>query len=112
MDISIINDYITPIAVVAALCIGYIVRNLITTDSVNKYIPLIVAAVGIAVTCAVDIPAGAFSVSTIVNGMVSGLASTGLYEAFSQLMTAHKVSALEAEGNADRKGEEDEEAEC
>ena len=103
MDISIINDYITPIAVVAALCIGYIVRNLITTDSVNKYIPLIVAAVGIA--------AGTFGVATIVNGMVSGLASTGLYEAFSQLMTAHKVSALEAEGNADRKGEEDEEAE-
>ena len=107
MDISIINDYITPIAVVAALCIGYIVRNLITTDSVNKYIPLIVAGVGVAVTCAVDIPAGAFSVSTIVNGMVSGLASTGLYEAFSQLVVAHKVSELEAAGNDDLSDSED-----
>ena len=107
MDISIINDYITPIAVVAALCVGYIVRNAITTDAVNKYIPLIVAAVGIAVTCAVDIPAGTFGVSTIVNGMVSGLASTGLYEAFSQLMVAHKVSELEAVGNDDLSDGED-----
>ena len=107
MDISIINDYITPIAVVGALCVGYIVRNAIPTDSVNKNIPLIVAGVGVAVTCAVDIPAGAFSVSTIVNGMVSGLASTGLYEAFSQLVVARKVSALEAEGVEDAKDSED-----
>lgn len=107
MDISIINEYITPIAVVAALCVGYIVRNAITTDAVNKYIPLIVAGVGIAVTCAVDIPAGTFGVATIVNGMVSGLASTGLYEAFSQLVVARKVSALEAEGVEDAKGSED-----
>ena len=107
MDISMINDYITPIAVVAALCVGYIVRNAITTDAVNKYIPLIVAGVGVAVTCAVDIPAGTFGVSTIVNGMVSGLASTGLYEAFSQLVVARKVSALEAEGVEDAKDYED-----
>ena len=107
MDISMINDYITPIAVVAALCVGYIVRNAITTDVVNKYIPLIVAGVGIVVTCAVDIPAGTFGVSTIVNGMVSGLASTGLYEAFSQLVVARKVSALEAEGVEDAKDSED-----
>ena len=88
MEITIINDFITPIAVVAALCVGYIVRNAITTDAVNRFIPLVVAAVGIAVTCAVDIPAGSFTVNTIINGMVSGLASTGLYEAFKQLMTS------------------------
>ena len=106
MDISMINDYITPIAVVAALCVGYIIRNAITTDAVNKYIPLIVAGVGVAVTCAVDIPAGTFGVSTIVNGMVSGLASTGLYEAFSQLVVARKVAAIEAVEHANRKDPE------
>ena len=110
MDISMINDYITPIAVVAALCVGYIVRNLIPSDGINKFIPLIVAAVGITVTCAVDIPAGSFTVNTIINGMVSGLASTGLYEAFSQLMTAHLVSEREAVGSDDRRDPDDLEA--
>ena len=86
MDIAIINEFVTPIALVAALCVGYIVKHAIATDAVNRFIPLIVAVVGIAVTCAVDVPAGTFTVSTVINGMVSGLASTGLYEAYVNLL--------------------------
>ena len=86
MDLSIITEYISPIAMVAALGVGYIFKNVVTTDKVNRFIPLIAAVVGIAVCTATDISTGMFGVNTIVVGMISGLASTGLYEAFKNLI--------------------------
>ncbi len=86
MDLSIITEYISPIAMVAALGVGYIFKNLVTTDEVNRFIPLIAAVVGVVVCVVNDISTGVFGVNTIVVGMISGLASTGLYEAFKNLI--------------------------
>lgn len=92
MDLSMIASYVSPVAMLAALCVGYIIKNLIVTNAVNQYIPLIAAVVGVAVCAATDIPAGTFSVNTIVVGMISGLASTGLYETFRNLISPKKSS--------------------
>lgn len=82
MDISVINDYIMPLALVAALCVGFIIKHLIPSDKVNNFIPLVAAVVGIVV---IGLSQG-WTVEGVVAGMVSGLASTGLYEAFAQII--------------------------
>ena len=38
-----ISEYISVIALVAALCVGYILKNLVPNEEVNKFIPLIAA---------------------------------------------------------------------
>lgn len=85
-----ISEYISMIALVAALCVGYILKNLVPNDEVNKFIPLIAALVGL-VICLWE--AGWIATpETVVMGIVSGLASTGLYEAFKQFIGQLQVS--------------------
>lgn len=90
MELNMLMDYVSPIAMLAALCIGYIVKNLIVSNEINRFIPLIAGVVGVIVCIASDIPAGTFGVNTIVVGLISGLASTGLYETFRNLITPKK----------------------
>lgn len=85
-----ISEYISVIALVAALCVGYILKNLVPNEEVNKFIPLIAALVGL-VICLWE--AGWIATpETVVMGIVSGLASTGLYEAFKQFIGQLQVS--------------------
>lgn len=79
-----LNDYIVLVVVAICLCVGYVLKNVVTTDKVNKFIPLIMAALGIALNLWVN----AFSLTPeiLLGGMVSGLASTGMYEAFHQFV--------------------------
>lgn len=85
-----ISEYISVIALVAALCVGYILKNLVPNEEVNKFIPLIAAVVGL-VICLWE--AGWIATpETVVMGIVSGLASTGLYEAFKQFIGQLQVS--------------------
>ena len=79
MDLSFIADYISPIALVLCLCVGYVIKHLVPNDEINRWIPLIAAALGVAV---VAWATWSLTPETVVAGLVSGLASTGLYEAF------------------------------
>lgn len=84
-----INDYISIIALVAALAVGYIIKNIVPNEEVNRFIPLIAAVVGL-VICLWE--AGWVATpQTVVMGVVSGLASTGLYEAFKNAIGQLKV---------------------
>lgn len=85
-----ISEYISVIALVAALCVGYILKNLVPNEEVNKFIPLIAAVVGL-VICLWEAQWVA-TPETVVMGIVSGLASTGLYEAFKQFIGQLQVS--------------------
>ena len=66
-----------------ALCLvlGFIIKQWVK-DVDNKWIPTIVAVVGI--VCAVIL--NGFTVGAVVGGAVSGLASTGLHQLFKQWM--------------------------
>lgn len=88
-----ISEYISVIALVAALCVGYILKNMVPNDEVNKFIPLIAAVVGL-VICLWEANWVA-TPETIVIGVVSGLASTGLYEAFKNFIGQLKVATTE-----------------
>lgn len=84
MDLSFLSNYAVPIIVGICLCVGYVIKNLITTDVINKYIPLIMAVLGIILNIWLNTT---FTPEILLGGMVSGLASTGLYEAFKNLIS-------------------------
>ncbi len=79
MDISYITDYISPIALVICLAVGYVLKHVVRTDGVNRWIPCIVAVLGVAMVAWAE---WGFSPDILAAGLISGLASTGLYEAF------------------------------
>ena len=73
-----LQNYIVLVVVGICLCVGYIIKNFIPTDKVNKYIPFIMAILGVAI----NIWASGWSVTpeVLLGGLSSGLASTGMYE--------------------------------
>lgn len=84
MDLTIILTYLSPIIVLACLVVGWVIKNLIPDEKVNKFIPLIVMVLGVFLNIwsggwIVDLP-------IILTGAISGLASTGLYELFDQFI--------------------------
>jgi hypothetical protein len=75
-----LQDYIVLIVLGICLCVGFIVKNLIATDKVNKFIPLIVGVLGVVLNVWVN--GWQFSPEILLGGLLSGLASTGMYELF------------------------------
>lgn len=81
--VTMLNEFICPIVMVICLGVGFVVKNFIPTDKVNKYIPVIVTVLGILISAWNTM---SFTPQTIAMGLVSGLASTGLYELFNNFI--------------------------
>lgn len=80
MDFTSLNQYLNIVIVGICLCVGYIIKNIYTKDSINKYIPLIVGVLGLVLAIVSNI--NNITLEVILMGLFSGLASTGLYESF------------------------------
>ncbi len=81
MDITGLMQYFNLITVGICLCVGYAIKQ--SLDFIpNKYIPLIMLILG----TFLGIISSGLSLESVLSGMVSGLASTGLYEAFRNLI--------------------------
>ena len=79
MDLNFLFEYVNIVALGICLCLGYVIKN--SLDFIpNKYIPLIMLVVGTAINIIMNLDSVTGSI--ILGGMFSGLASTGLYEAF------------------------------
>lgn len=79
MDLTFLNEFLVVIVLAFCLGVGFIIKY--SLDFVdNKYIPLIMGIVGVAFNVFVNL--GAVTPVVIVGGLISGLASTGLYEMF------------------------------
>lgn len=88
MNLEFLNEYYIPIVLVACLIVGYCIKHIKWLDKVsNEYIPTILAVLGavIAVISALwsNTP---LSLETIVYGAFTGLASTGLHQAFTKII--------------------------
>ena len=81
MSIDFLIDYFVPVIAGIALCICFVIRK--TTDKLDHFIPLIAAVIGL--VCSLWVYKGATPV-TVLAGLFSGLAATGLYEAFTNLI--------------------------
>ena len=79
-----LNDYLVLIVMGICLCIGYVIKHLIPTDKVNKWIPLIMAVLGVGLN--VWLNGFAFSPEILLGGLASGLASTGMHQLFKKFI--------------------------
>ena len=82
MNLEFITAMYIPVVLVACLVVGYIVKKWIR-DVDNKWIPTICCILGMVLACVVQAD---ISVQMVVAGAVTGLASTGLHQAFKQLV--------------------------
>ena len=85
MGIEFLSDYMIPVIIGICLLVGYVVKHWVK-DVDNKIIPTLCAVLGVAV--AVWISWGNITPEVILSGLASGLASTGLHQAFKQLISA------------------------
>ena len=79
MDLSFLGDYIVLIVLAFCVCIGYIIKNSLSFID-NKYIPLIMGILGI--TFNIFVNNWTITPTIIVAGLVSGLASSGSWELY------------------------------
>ena len=83
MDLKFIAENFVPVIVVACVLVGYIIK--VTppfAKFANNYIPLIVTVIG----AIMGVITNSMTLEAIVYGAVSGLASTGLHQVFTQLL--------------------------
>ncbi|MBR6570420.1 MAG: phage holin family protein [Clostridia bacterium] len=81
-DISWLTTYLDAVVVGICIVIGLLVKH--CTPLNNKYIPLIVALVGLIVSVWMHWQDGV-TPHVILGGLFSGLASTGFHQVFKQL---------------------------
>lgn len=78
-----LNEYVELIILGICLCLGYILKNLIQSKKLDKFIPLIMGSVGTLLNVWINMQ---ITPKILLVGLVSGLSSTGLYEAFKQFL--------------------------
>ena len=83
MDITFLTNFAIPLIVGICLCLGYIIKNIVPNDKINRFIPLVMGIVGVWINVWVN---RVFTAEILLGGLFSGLASTGLYEMFRNLI--------------------------
>lgn len=74
---EILSQYVVAVIMAICLAIGYVIKNSLSFIS-NKYIPLIMAVLGVVLNIWCN--HGAFTPDILLGGLASGLASTGAFE--------------------------------
>lgn len=87
-DFDQIATLISPIIVIACLTLGYIIKHTFKNEKINAFIPFICALVGILANLWTT---GIVDLVSITTGAVSGLAATGLYEGFTNILNLPKL---------------------
>lgn len=81
LDFTQVTNYFVLVVLVACLVFGYILKTSFTSFP-NKYIPTVLALIGMTLNLAVS----GLSIESAVYGAVMGLASTGLHQAFTRFI--------------------------
>lgn len=77
MGIEFLTNYSVPIVSGVCLCVGYVIKNLVQSSAINRYIPLIVSILGVVVNVWLNL---AFTPEVLLGGLFSGLISTGMHQ--------------------------------
>ena len=87
MDVTFLSEYINIVILGICLCVGYTIKKSLTIIP-NKYIPLIMLILGTCISVLSNL--NDISTKVILQGMFSGLASTGCYEMFRNMTEKKK----------------------
>lgn len=85
-----LNDYIVLAVVGVCLCVGYILKHVVTTDKIDRFIPLIVGILGVVINMWLN--KWGFTPEILLGGLFSGLASTGMHQMFKQLIQKNDLA--------------------
>ncbi len=88
MDLGFLQDYYIPVVLVACLIVGYCIKHIVWLDKIsNQYIPTILAILGAALAIlSAYLGKTPITLETVVYGAFTGLASTGLHQAFKNII--------------------------
>lgn len=81
---NFLDEYMVLPVIGICLCVGYVLKHVVPSEGVNRFIPLLMAVLGILVN--VWINSWTFTPEILLVGMVSGLASTGMHQVFKQFI--------------------------
>lgn len=81
-----LNEYISMLVLIFCACVGFVIKNWVPNEKVNKFIPAILMVLGVTINLWVN--AWAFTPEIVLIGMVSGLASTGAHQMITKLIEA------------------------
>lgn len=85
MDINFLLDYVNLITLGICLCVGFALKYAKFFEWLgNQYIPLSMLVLGTIINIAINLPG--INAQVVLGGMISGLASTGLYEMMRNLL--------------------------
>lgn len=91
---EIFTQYIMPVAAVICAVVCYIAKTAINSERFDRFIPLCSAILGLII---VAWASQGFTPEIVAQGLVSGLAATGMYELVKQL-TKLGIDPERAEG--------------
>lgn len=84
MNLEFLMDYYIPVVLAACLIVGYCIKHITWLEVVsNQYIPSILAVLGAVLACVANT---SVTLEIIVYGAFTGLASTGMHQAFKQII--------------------------
>lgn len=78
------NNYIVPLILGICLCVGAIIKHVIPSEKIDRFIPLILGILGVGINSWVN--AWIITPEIVMGGLFSGLASTGLNQQFRQFL--------------------------
>ncbi|MBQ8766980.1 MAG: holin [Clostridia bacterium] len=77
---EVLKEYLVVTIILICLVVGYILKNIVTTDKINKFISLIMAVLGVILSLWMH--TWTFTPDVLLAGLISGLASSGAYDGF------------------------------
>lgn len=84
-DLTFLLDYVNLVVLGICLCVGFALKHARLFDWLgNQYIPLSMLILGTVINILINYPG--INATVVLGGMVSGLASTGLYEMLRNLL--------------------------
>ncbi|KAB1437548.1 phage holin family protein [Candidatus Galacturonibacter soehngenii] len=93
-DLTFLLQNIDTIILGICLCVGFALKQAFTWFN-NKYIPITMLCMGTIIAIVTNL--GNVNAAVILGGMISGLASTGLYEMLRNLINIDGKSDTEGE---------------
>lgn len=83
IDLAFLGEFVVLLVVGICLCVGLILKNVVPTEGINRWIPLIMGLLGVTLNIWINM---SLTPEVLLGGLFSGLASTGLHQVFKQLI--------------------------
>ena len=111
LDLDFLNNYFVPVIAGICFCVGFVIKKWIPNAAIdNKLIPTICGILGLVIALIFNWESG-ITPEIILSGLFSGLAATGLHQAFTSLAKEKYDESEIAEDDTNEDDQEDDEIE-